>query len=151
MIAVFVVIALVVVVAIALIAVGGVTARLAGSPPTSVFQLEEAVQFVAERLPDELTARLSYDDVRTLIGWHLDYLRAKGVAGVSDHDLEAMPPGPIVTADDEAVAYVLGRAEEAGVDLDDVEVVEVLEAELDYLRVIGAIGPEVPGPVDPTA
>ncbi|WP_208028951.1 hypothetical protein [Rhabdothermincola sediminis] len=149
MIAVFVVIAVIVVVAIALVAVGTVTGRLAGEPPTSVFHLDEAVHYVADRLQEDLTARLSYDDVRAVIGWHLDYLQAKGVAGVSDHDLAAAPAGPIVTADDEAVAYVLGRAEGSGLELDDVDVVEVLEAEVAYLRAIGAIGPEVPGGVDP--
>jgi hypothetical protein len=146
---VFIVIAVAVVVAIALVAVGAATGRLAGEPPTSVYQMDEAVHFVAERLPDDVTATLSYDDVRALLGWHLDYLEDKGVAGRSDHDLDTLPSGPIVTADDEGVAYVLGRATDAGLDVDDVQVVEVLEGEQAYLRAIGAVGAEVPAPSDP--
>jgi hypothetical protein len=146
---VFVVIAIVVVVAIALVAVGAATGRLASEPPTSVYDMDEAVHFVAGRLPDDVTATLSYDDVRALLGWHLDYLEEKGVAGRSDHDLETLPSGPIVTADDEGVAYVLGRATDAGLDVDDVAIVEVLEGEQAYLQAIGAVGAEVPSPRDP--
>jgi len=149
MLALLVVITALVVVAIGLVAVGAVTGRLATEPPTSVFDLDEAVQWVADRLPDELTARLSYDDVRTLLGWHLDYLAAKGVAGESDHELEVRPSGPIVAPEDEGVAYVLGRATEEGLDVDDVTVVEVLDVATGYLDAIGAIGTEVPSPPDP--
>jgi hypothetical protein len=146
---VFILLAVVIVVAIALVAVGAVTGRLAGEPATSVYDMDEAVQFVADRLADDVTASLSYDDVRAVLGWHLDYLEAKGVAGRSDHDLETLPSGPIVTADDEGVAYVLGRATDAGLDIDDVAVVEVLDGEQAYLLAIGAVGAEVPGPPDP--
>lgn len=146
---VFVVVAAIVVIAIGLIAVGAVTGRLADEPARSVFDLDEAVQYVADRLPDDVTASLSYDDVGSIIAWHLDYLEQKGVAGESDHDLESLPQGPVVTADDEAVAYVIGRANDVGTELDDVHVFEVLAAEQDYLRAIGAIGGEVPAPRDP--
>ena len=148
---VLVIIAAVIVVVIALVAVGAVTGRLADEPRRSVFDVNEAVQYVADRLPDDVTAVLSFDDVSAIIAWHLDYLQQKGVAGESDHDLEDLPSGPVVTADDEAVAYVIGRAHDVGVELEDVHVFEVLAVEQDYLRAIGAIGGEVPAPVDPDA
>ena len=146
---VLVIIAAVIVVVIALVAIGAVTGRLADEPRRSVFDLDEAVEYVADRLPEDVTAVLSFDDVAAIIAWHLDYLEQKGVAGESDHDLEDLPPGPIVTADDEAVAYVIGRAHEVDLELQDVHVFEVLEVEQDYLRAIGAVGGEVPGPPDP--
>jgi hypothetical protein len=111
--------------------------------------MEEAVPFVADRLDDDVTAQLSYDDVRAILGWHLDYLELKGVAGENDHDLAHLPPGPNLTADDEGVAYVLGRASEAALEVDDVQIVLVLQGEEAYLEAIGAIGAEVPEPVDP--
>jgi hypothetical protein len=148
---VLVVIAALVVVAIGLIAVGAVTGRLADEPRRSVFDLDEAVQHVADRLPDDVTAVLAFEDLSSIIAWHLDYLEQKGVAGESDHDLEDLPSGPVVTADDEAVAYVIGRANDIGLDLEDVHVFEVLAVEQDYLRAIGAGGAEVPGPSDPDA
>jgi hypothetical protein len=138
------------VVVIGLIAVGAVTSRLAEEPKRSVFDLEEAVQYIAERLPPDVTAELSYDDVAAVVAWHLDYLENKGVAGRSDHDLDELPTGPTVTDDDESVAYVIGRANDAGMELQDVHVFEVLEAEQQYLRAIGAIGSEVPSPIDPS-
>jgi hypothetical protein len=147
---VFVVVAVLGVVAIGLVAVGAVTGRLSTQPKRSVFDLEEAVAFIAERLPDEATAQLSYGDVSDIVGWHLDYLENKGVAGESDHDLEALPVGPIVTDDDEGVAYVIGRAAERGLEADDVQVFQVLEIELQYLHAIGAVGGAVPTPVDPS-
>jgi hypothetical protein len=151
MLVVFVVVAVVLVVAIGLVAVGAVTGRLATEPPTSVFDLDEAVHYVADRLPDDVTAELTYDEVRAVLGWYLDYLEVKGVAARSDHELEARPSGPIVAGEDEGVAFVLGRATEAGVAVDDVQVLQVVEAGIDYLTAIGAIGTEVPPPPDPTA
>jgi hypothetical protein len=148
---VFVVLAALFVIAIGLVAVGGVTGRLAQQERRSVFQMEQAVHFVADGLPESTTAELSYDDVRRILGWHLDYLEEKGVAGETDDVLDHLPSGPIVTADDEGVAYVLGKSTEAGLDVDDSHVVEVIEGELAYLRAIGAIGAEVPSPVDPDA
>jgi len=149
---IFVVLTVVVVAAIGLISVGRVTYRLAEQPPPSLFDLEEAVEFVAERLPFEVSARLSYDDVRLVVGWHLDYLEGKGVAADTDDRLIlelGRKGGPVVAADDEGVAFVLGQAEQAGVDIDDVEVVLVLEAEVAYLEAIGAIGSAVDPPLDP--
>lgn len=147
---VFVVVGALVVIGIGLVAIGAVTGRLAAEPPRSVFVLDEAVQYIAERLPDETTAVISYEDVGKVVSWHLDYLEQKGVAGVTDDDLESLPEGPVVTDDDESVAYVIGRANDDGLALDDVHVFQILEAEQDYLRAIGAVGAEVPAPPDPT-
>ena len=64
MIAVFlVIVAAVVVVAIALVAIGRETFTLGQQPKQAHFDLDEAVEYVADRLPDEVTARLGYDDV----------------------------------------------------------------------------------------
>ena len=145
---VFIVVAAVLVVAIALVAVGRVTWRLEGQAPPSVYAVDEAVEFVADRLPDDVTAELSFDDVREILQWHIEYLADRGVAvGKGDDRLIA---GPLVAAEDDALAYVLGRAAEADMEVDDVWVVQVLDANEAYLRAIGAIGPVV-GPDDTEA
>jgi hypothetical protein len=146
---VFVVVGVIAVIVIGLVAVGAVTGRLSAEPPRSVFVLDEAVRYIAERLPAEATAVLTYDDVGQVVAWHLDYLENKGVAGATDDSLESLPSGPVVTDDDESVAYVIGRANDAGMELDDVHVFQILEVEQDYLRAIGAVGDEVPAPRDP--
>jgi hypothetical protein len=138
---VFILITILAVVVIGLVSVGGVTARLAKAPPRSLFDLDEAVAFVAERLPAYAAGQLSYDELRRVLGWHLEYLEARGVA---DEDADA---GPVVQAavagDDEGVAFVLDRAGAAGIDLDDVAVVQALDAEAAYLDAIGALGNRV--------
>jgi hypothetical protein len=147
LIAVFAVLALAVVVIIALVTVGRITGELVDAAPTSVYDLDEAVEFVADRLPDEVTAQLSFDDVRALLTWHIEYLEERGVArrqGVND-----LAAGPLVAAENDAVASVLGRAASAGMELSDVWVVLVLDADAAYLEAIGAIGPELPMPPDP--
>jgi hypothetical protein len=165
---VFVVVAVVAVVCIALVAVGRVTLTLAEQPRRSYYDIDEAVELVAEDLPEHVTAELSYDDVRTLLQWHLDYLETKGVAfGPGEEpedesaqarqpqpegvDVEPVDPerGPLVADDDEALAYLLGKVAESGLEIDDVAVVEVLAGERRYLEAIGAIGREVPAPGDP--
>jgi hypothetical protein len=143
----FVVLALVVVVIIGLVTVGRIAGELVEAAPTSIYDLDEAVEFVAERLPDEVTAQLSFDDVRSMLTWHIDYLEERGVArrqGMND-----LAAGPLVAGEDEAVAYVLGRAGEAGLTIPDVWVVQVLDGDAAYLEAIGAIGAELPMPPDP--
>jgi hypothetical protein len=136
----FVVVTVLAVAVIGLVSVGGVTARLAAGPPRSLFDLDEAVGFVADRLPAHAASQLSYDDLRRVLGWHLEYLEAAGVAAEDDGG----PVGQAVVAgDDEGVAYVLGRAGAAGIEVDDVAVVEVVEVEGTYLEAIGALGGQV--------
>jgi hypothetical protein len=134
---------------IAAVAVGSVTGRLARSPRRSVYDLDEAVVFVSERLPDELTAELSYDDVRAVLGFHCDYLADKGVASAKTAD--EIGSGLVVVTDDEPLAYVLGRCEATSLDVTDAAVATILEVEQAYYEAIGAIGPQVTGPDDPVA
>jgi len=147
---VFAIVTAVLVVVIALVAVGQVTGRLAAQAPPSVYAVDEAVDFVAERLSDEATAQLSFDDVRELLQWHIEYLADRGIAvGKGDDRLVS---GPLIAAEDDALAYVLGRAGEAAMEVDDLLVVEVLDANEAYLRAIGAIGPAIapePRPAPP--
>jgi hypothetical protein len=140
--------AVVVVTVIALVAVGRVTAELAAQPPRSVFELDDAVQWVADELPDDLTARLSFRDVRIVLESYVDYLELKGVA-FEGEDPEGAS-GPLIAEDYEGLAFVLGRVTEAGLDeVTDVDVAQVLERAEAYLVAIGAVGRPVPGPEDP--
>jgi len=132
---------------IAVVAVGAVVNRLAVEAPVSVFDEDEAVEWIADRLPFEVAAQVSHDDVRALVLWHLDYFESEGLATETQF-VDA--PGGVVVAEDDSLSYVLGQASEAGLDVDDVQVVAVLEAERDYLEAIGAIGPRVAEPDDPS-
>jgi hypothetical protein len=71
--------------AIAAFTIGRETHRLDAVTPAPALELVDAVDWIAERLPEEVSARISYDDVRALVTWHLEMLEADGV----------MPPTPI--------------------------------------------------------
>lgn len=137
------VVAVVAVIVIALVAVGREASTLATQPAQSHYDLEEAVTWVGDRLPEEVAARITYDDVRSILRWHLEYLRDRGVPVRRD----LTKGGPVVVEDDEGVAFVLLKADEAGLDVTDTEVATVLETELRYLEAIGAIGGEVADPL----
>lgn len=132
---------------IALVAVGQATATLARTERHAIYDLEAATVFVAERLPAPLTARLSYDDVELVLRWHLTYLRERGLATFGRIDAVAEAAARrkrlVVTDDDEAIDEVLARAAEAGVEMDEVDIVCILDLEYQYLVTIGAVGPMI--------
>jgi hypothetical protein len=133
-----------IVVLVAVVAIGREALTLGNQPRQAHYDLNEAVQYVGDRLPDTVTARLSYDEVRSLLRWHLEYLRDRDVPARRD----LVQGGPAVIEDDEGVAFVLGRADADGLDVTDEEVAIVLDLELGYLRAIGAIGGAVADPPD---
>lgn len=129
---------------IATVSIGVVSGSLANRPRRSVYDLLEAVDYVADRLPDDLTARLSFDDVRSVLVFHCDYLERKGVA--SERTADDIGTALVVVPDDELIAYVLGRVDEEALDIADDDVVAVLDVEQGYYRAIGAFGPPVEEP-----
>lgn len=139
-------VAVVLVFVIAAASIGAVSGSLARRPRRSVYDLEEAVDFVADRLPDEITARLSFDDVRNVLLFHCRYLERKGIA--SERTAEDVGTALVVVPDDEPVAFVLGEVEAEGLDVTDAEVVAILDAELAYYEAIGAIGPQLADPLE---
>ena len=132
---------------IAAVSIGVVSRSLATRPRRSVYDLEEAVEYVADRLPDELTARISFDDVRNVLLFHCDYLAEKGVA--SERTADDIGSALVVVPDDEPTAYVLGRVESAGLDLQDEDVVAILDTEVLYYEAIGVFGPQLQEPPEP--
>ena len=129
------------VVAIAFVSVGIAVGRLEHETAPSVYRLAAAVDYVADRLPDEVTARISYDDVRTVLGWHLDWFAAVGLATSHGQELgdPAVAMDEMAVADtDAATDAVVARALSEG-GPDPVDVVCILEAQLAYLAEIGAL------------
>jgi hypothetical protein len=143
----FALLAAVLVFVIAAVTVGREAFRLGHQPPPTIFDLDEAVATVAEALPFESQARLSYDEVRQLIVAALDHLEGTGVLAGPGREVE-LPGGDtpdVVLADDDAVARVLGRAEEEGLDVTDEDVYQVIVGLHGYLAEIGAVGPPAAG------
>lgn len=146
---VFVVLGAVVVFAIAAAAVGVTTSRLAVEHPATVFSVEEAVVAVGDGLDDDAARRLSYGDVRRVVGWYVDFLDANDLTDADTYDAGS---GLIVVAEDETLPYLQHRAATERTGVDDLiaaeDVAAVHAGLVAYLREIGAVGTEAEGPVD---
>lgn len=136
----------VLVVAIAVYAVSRTSSRLSRTEAVSVFDLAEAVDWVAERLPASLAEQLSPETVELLLSWQLDFLRQHGVAsfGIADtmaKEAASRPRGTKVAfSEDDLAVAVLAKAWQNDLDISEVDVVVVLDTCTGYLRAIGAIG-----------
>jgi hypothetical protein len=128
----------------AAIAVGAAVNRTGSQPPPAVLQLDDAVDWIAERLPFEVAAEISHADVRRVLLWQLDYFDTIGLASAGGAELGgesvSADDALVVADDDAAVDYVVERA--AASDLTALHVVCVLDLQMQYLREIGAVGVE---------
>lgn len=139
MIVLYVVLSLAVVCLIAAVVVGREARRLDQEPPPAVFDLDEATQWVATHLPYEVSAVLSFGDVRQILEWNLEFLRAKGMSTGA----EALPSdGAVVVGPEELADFVLERARSIHSAYSEDQVAAVLDAQMGYFDAIGAIGPE---------
>ena len=140
---IFFVVGAVAVLAVAFVAVGQVVGRLEIERSPAVYDLHDAAQWIGDRLPDVITARLSYDDVARVLGWHLDWFGDIGAA--SRHGQEIAGDGlrreGAIAPDEAAIDAVVARslAEEGP---DAVDVVCILDLQMRYLTAIGAVGAE---------
>jgi hypothetical protein len=141
----FAVVAALGVFAIAAVAVGREARRLDSVAPRVVYQLDEAVDFVCDRLPEESQARLTPEEVQQLLVFHMRWLHEQGLQPDNVVDAPQSILDPVVITEDALTAWLLGQAEANGVELlDDVDAVNVVEAHLDYFEAIGAVGPQAP-------
>ena len=122
------------VIVLGLVVIGRETTRLAARVHPAVFDLEEAVDVIAEGLPVEVASRLTHADVRWVLRADADFLE-----GVTVEDPERADE---VVDEHDAVARILARADDEGRAIDDIDIVAVLDGRTAYLRAIGAIGPE---------
>lgn len=122
---VLVVLAAAAVFVIAAVVIGREARRLDLASPRPVFDIDEAVGWVAERLPVEAASRLTHDDVRRMLERSLERLPIGGEDGM--------------VADDETVAYVV-----AGGGWEEADAWLVVDLEVSYLGAIGAIGSPPP-------
>lgn len=142
---VFVVVAALLVFAIAAGTIGREAHRLDAIAPRAVYQLDEAVDFVADRLPEASQARLTPAEVQTLLVAHLRWMHDNGLQPDKAVDAKQAIDDDVVVTEDALVAYLLAEAEAGDVDLlDDVDAVNVVEAHLAYFEAIGAVGPQAP-------
>lgn len=151
----FVALTVIVIAGIAAMSWWWVTTHLSHVEATAVYDLEEAIDFVAARVPGEVDERLDRDQVAHLLGLHLAFLRRAGMAtygGVDEIAMDAAVGGDTVVAhEDEAVDYVMSRLATEADKTQVVDVVVVIDLSNRYLASIGAFGPSVDlSPGEPT-
>jgi hypothetical protein len=139
---VFLVIGAVVVFAIAAAFVGSETFRLGHETPSAIFDMDEALAAVGDALPEDVQARLTYDEVRQLILATLSHLERKGLAAAPGRDVRVIGERDEVVIDEaDAVAVGLGAVDTEGLEVSDEDAYEVIRALLAHLDRIGALGP----------
>ena len=127
----------------AAVIIGREARRLDSVAPRAVYELEQATQFVADNLPSETQARLTFAELRKLLVFHMRWLHDKGLqpAGVVDRRQDIVDE--VVIDEQTLTAYLLDAAEKNNIEiLDDVDAVYVVKAHLKYFDAIGAIGPQ---------
>ncbi len=139
---VFAIVAALVVFVIAATVIGREAHRLDALAPRAVYDIDEATSFVADRLPTDSQARLTYAELRKMLAMHMAWLESKGLQPRDVIDRRQDITESVIIAEDELTAYLLGNAADARIEvLDDVDVVHVVRAHLDYFEAIGAVGP----------
>lgn len=138
----YTVLASVLVFLIAALVTGREARRLDALAPRAVYQVDQAIAFVVENIPDQTKARLTMAELEQLLTLHVNWLHDKGLQPDAVVDRPQDIAEPIVVSDEALIAYLIGAAEQAGVALlDDVDVVTVVEAHHSYFDAVGAVGP----------
>lgn len=126
-----VVVVLVVVFVVAAGLIGRETRLLAAREHRPTYRLPDAVEFVAERLSEPHTGRLSYEELAELLQMHIVLLQDQAETGVGAE-------APVVT-DDPGVVAVAAAAAEAGLEVPLDTVMASMSLQLDYLKALGAL------------
>lgn len=127
-----------------------VTTRLSVTEASAIYDIEEAADFAAQRLPTAVNERMNRDQLTYLLDLHLAFFRHAGLAtygGVDEVAMQAAEAGEtgetVVAHEDEAVDFVMQHLQSIGDETTPVDVVVVLELSNQYLASIGALGPSV--------
>ena len=132
--------AAVLVIVIALVFVGDAVGKTSAMPDQIVLDVHEAINFCAEALPSDVTATMTFDELRRLLRLHLEWIQAYHWSPEGSSD------GPILFEEFDALDYVMERADVTDLDVERDHAAAVIEAHSSYLQVMGAI--HIEDPVD---
>lgn len=132
----------VVVVVVAFAFTGWAVGKTEAMPDQIVVDAHDAIEFCAQALPAEVTAVISYDELRRALRLHLEWIQAYDFAPEGSED------GPILFEQFDAVDYVMERAAITRLDISRDHMVAIIRAHSDYLQVMGAIHLDDPEKVE---
>jgi hypothetical protein len=135
------VLTVVIVFAIAAGAVGREAQLLDAVPARPVFDPDEATTWIAERLPPQVTATLSYAELGRIVGWTLELLRQRAAVARTSGEVPDLGDDAVIDLE-LAVDYSLAEAMGMGVELHREDVRAAVQEVMAYLETIGAVGPE---------
>ena len=137
----------VVVFVIATVVVGREARRLDAVAPRVVYEIDAAVEFVANKLPTDTQSRLTMDELRSLLLGHLNWLSERNLMPADVTDRSQDIDTPVIVDENVLSAFLLREAENRGVELlEDVDVIHVVDAHNAYFAAIGAVGPRAENP-----
>ena len=140
---VFAIVSALVVFAMAGAVVGREAHRLDAVAPRVIYDIDQAVEFVADAMPANTQARLTLAELRELLLAHLAWMDERKLLPLDVTDRVQDISTPVVVDEDTLAAHLLAQAAKRGVQiLDDVDVVHVADAHLAYFAAIGAVGPK---------
>lgn len=139
-------IALVAVFVIAAVTIGREARRLDSVAPRVIYEIDRAVDFVADALPSQTQARLTMEELRQLLLGHLNWLAERDLMPVDVTDRPQHIDTPVVVDETVLAAHLLRESESRGVEvIDDVDIIHVVDAHNAYFAAIGAVGPRAQG------
>jgi hypothetical protein len=138
---VLIAIAAVLVFAIAAGTIGREAHRLDAVAPRAVYVIGEAVEFVADRLPEHVQARVTPAELAELLTVHVNRFHNRGLAPGDVIDRTQDIASPLFVDEIDEVAFVLGEADKRQIDVTDEDVATIIEQHLVYFDTIGAVGP----------
>ncbi len=135
----------VLVAAVAVFAVGRVSAELEGTMAPALLEMTDAVEAVGDSLPFEVSAVVSHDDVDTVIRWVLGWFDQLGLSSDFGEELggDWVLEDRVVADEVGAADFAVHQAVASGSTLDPVHVTVIVDSFITYLRDIGAVGDEV--------
>lgn len=126
-------VAVVLVVVVGLIFIGDAVGKTSAMPDQIVVDVHEAINFCAEALPSEVTATMTFDELRRLLRLHLEWIQAYHWSPEGSDD------GPILFEEFDALDYVMERMAAVRLDVPRAHVAQVIDVHSSYLQVMGAI------------
>ncbi len=127
-----------IIVVVAIVVVLREVRKLGIEPTPPVFNIDEAFEWVVERVPYEVAATLTPDDVYRVLAFQTELFAARGASANGSAGRRA--EGAVIGAA-EIVEYVIERAAATGEEYLIEQVNPVIEVLLAYLEEIGAVGP----------
>jgi predicted ATP-grasp superfamily ATP-dependent carboligase len=132
---------------IASVVIGREARRLDAVAPRAVYEIDAAVEFVANKLPTATQSRLTMEELRGLLLSHLNWLSERNLMPADVTDRVQDIDTPLIVDENVLSAFLLREAENRGIELlEDVDVIYVVDAHNAYFAAIGAVGPRAENP-----